>query len=187
MSFQFLLVFFFIIVALLTSAFKRTKLVMRVLAFLRGLFVKMDALKWTHWHKLVSNWVGKVFRRGSSFLNFDPEGMLGEEKIGRDTLRLQTVAARRFDVQRPIHTRDFAPGACSRGAIAGEGQLLFLVNSEDDSEDDFHTSCRNVSHCQQRDSDHPADNHAQMTLGFKLRLDCQSLFGKRARAPPLEA
>ena len=41
MSFQFLLVFFFIIVVLLRSAFKRTKLVMRVLAFLRGLFVKL--------------------------------------------------------------------------------------------------------------------------------------------------
>ena len=119
--------------------------------------------------------------------------MPGEEKISQDTLRLQTVAARRqslktdvWCVKAVIHTRDFAPGACFRGAIAGEGHSLFLVNSEDDSEDDFHTNCRNVSHCQQRDNDHPADNHAQMTLGFKLRLDCQSLFGKRARAPPLE-
>ena len=78
---------------------------------------------------------------------------------------------------RGILLPEHAPGEpnCWGGAI------------DDDSEDDFHTSCRNVSHCQQRDYDHPADNHAQMTLGFKLRLDCQSLFGKRARGPPLEA
>ena len=72
--------------------------------------------------------------------------------------------------------------------------MLFQVNSEDESDDVYHgTGCRNVSHCQQRYYDHP-DDHAQptfeidfeMTPGFKPRLDCQSLFGKQAKVPPLE-
>ena len=47
--------------------------------------------------------------------------------------------------------------------------VLFLVNSEDESDDVYHgTGCRNVSHCQQRYYNHPND-HSQPTFEKLLK------------------
>ena len=59
--------------------------------------------------------------------------------------------------------------------------MLFLVNSEDESDDVYHgTGCRNFSHCQQRYYDHPGD-HAQST--FETRFWNDSCVQTEARLP----